>query len=125
VNHKNSSTLDVGTLADALDAQAKALAATAAALRGGALSEASVPKYFDQATSPLSKRVFLDHARRGSFPTKRVGKRVLVERDVFDRWLALQGRPRLRVPDALGSGPRSLDRDVADELGLVASGSGR
>ena len=38
------------------------------------------PKYVDQDTAyPLTKRVYLSHARHGAFPTRRVGKRVLVD----------------------------------------------
>lgn len=109
-------------LADALDAQAKVLASMADALRSGAV-ERGESKYLDQATSPLSRRVFLHHARSGSFPTKRIGKRVLVERDVFERWLAKQQTERRRrVPSAPVSGPRSIDNDVLAELGARRSG---
>lgn len=114
----------LATLADVLDAQAKVLAATAAVLRSET-AERSDSKYLDQATSPLSKRVFLDHARRGSFPTKRVGKRVLVERDVFERWLAARPDRLRRVPPVPSSGPRSLDEDVIAELGARAAGGHR
>lgn len=109
-------------LADALDAQAQLLTETASALRL-AQAETAESKYIDQTTSPLSKRVFLAHARRGSFPTKRVGKRVLVERDVFTRWLNAQEKRPCPTPPA--SGPRSLDEAVLAELGARSAGAHR
>lgn len=108
-------------IADVIDAQIKILAAAAAALRGDASDEQS--KYLDQRTSPLSARVFLTLARRGAFPTKRVGKRVLVERDVFERWLASQPEHRRKaVPSAPVSGPRSIDDEILAELGAKNAG---
>lgn len=112
-------------LADALDTQARALAAAASAIREHvSLAPAVESKFYDQHTSPLSKRVFLLHARQEAFPTRRVGKRVLVERDVFDRWLTTKVERR-RTPPPPPSGSRSIDDDVLDELNARAAGGSR
>lgn len=102
---------------DRLSSQVTAIFATIDALRSASTVTVE-SKYIDQQTSPLSKRVFLDHARKGSFPTKRVGKRVLVERDVFERWLEQQtARSRRSAAPPPASGPRSIDEVVLAELG--------
>lgn len=110
-------------LADALDAQAKVLTATAAALRADAAEVDS--KYLDQSTSPLTKRVYLALARAGAFATRRVGKRVIVERDVFERWLSSQTERPRRVPTPSSSGPRNVEEEALAELGLVRRAGGR
>lgn len=111
----------ISILADALDAQSKTLAAIADALRSGA-DEVRESKYVDQYSSPLSRRVYLAHARCGAFATKRVGKRVIAERDVFARWLDEQADSR-RVPAPPKSGARSVDDTVLAELGARKAGA--
>ena len=107
-----------GAIVAALRAQSRALDSFADALEQAPVEQPS--KYLDQHTSPLSKRVYLALARRGAFPTRRAGKRVLVERDAFDSWLASQGR---KVPAAPASGPRDIDSEALSELGARRAGA--
>lgn len=92
--------------ADALDAEADAIEAT----------PVDCVAYYDQNTSPLSKRVYLRIARRPELQAKRVGKRVLVERAAFDSWLATQGSRADRTAPRID--PRNVDDEAANDLGL-------
>jgi hypothetical protein len=115
----------LGTLADALDAQAKALSAVAVALREGGAAPAAESKFYDQYTSPLSKRVFLAHAREQAFPTWRIGKRVLVERAVFERWLSQQPANAKRLAPTTANAHRDLEAEALAELGMRRKGGAR
>ena len=68
------------------------------------------PDYYDQNTSPLPKRRYLDLARRGAFPSSKIGKQVLAQRvdvDAFIASRAVLGRPSPSDP----SGPPSDEMD--------------
>ena len=101
-----------GAIVAALRAQSRAFESFADVLEQALPDQAS--KFYDQHTSPLSRRVYLAQARARAFPTSRVGKRVLVERDAFEAWLASQGT---EVPGAPLSGPRDIDAEAIAELG--------
>lgn len=101
-----------GAIVAALRAQSRALGSLADALEQAPADQPS--KHLDQHTSPLSRRVYLALARSGAFPTKRVGKRVICERDAFEAWLSTQGT---NVPAAPVSGPRDIDAEAIAELG--------
>jgi hypothetical protein len=110
-------------IAEALEAQARALTATAAALRESA-GPSSAPRFYNQSTSPLSKRVYLSHAKKGDFPTRVVGKLVLVEREAFDTWLAKQPPAQRRSKAAeRPARPRSADDQALADLGLRRKGA--
>lgn len=108
-----------GAIVAALRAQSRALLAFADVLEQAPAEQPS--KYIDQYTSPIPRRTYLAHARRGAFPTRRVGKRVLAERDVFEAWLSSQPT-RATVPAAPASGPRDVDAEALSELGLRRAG---
>lgn len=90
-------------------------------------SEPDLTVYYHQHNSPLdSHHVFLRKARDGAFPTVRIGKRVLVERAVFDAWLASQPRPvrKVKREAPAESGPALAD-EVLAELGAKRIGGVR
>lgn len=114
-----------GNLADALDALAPILTTLASVLRtqpGGPTES----KHVDQYSSPLSRRVYLDHARQGHFPTVRVGKRVIASRAAFESWLASLERPRSKTPTYT---PRTIAEDALaaalEDLGARPAKGGR
>ena len=51
------------------------------------LNAAQTQEYYDQRSSPLGRRRFLEAARRGTFPTTKRGKLVLARREEVDRWI--------------------------------------
>ena len=70
--------------------------------------------YYDQRTSPLGRRRFLEAARRGAFPATKRGKLVLARRTDVDAWIAAGHR----APAVL----TSPSEDLSDEALLAASG---
>lgn len=46
--------------------------------------------FYTSTTNPLGKRKFLQLARQGAFPSHRVGRKVLAQRDAVDAWIAAQ-----------------------------------
>lgn len=59
------------------------------------------PDYFDQHTSPLNKRRYLDLARQQAFPAFKVGKQVLALRTDVEEFIAsraVMGRPSPPLP---------------------------
>jgi hypothetical protein len=93
-----------------LDVVVRVLAEAVADRVAARLNDAAVG-YVDQSTSPLPKRVYLEAARRGDFPTARVGKRVIATRADFDAWLVARRRTRASRADC--GGMAELDRLLA------------
>lgn len=71
-------------------------------------------EYYDQRTSPLGRRRFLEAARRGAFPSTKQGKLVLARRADVDRWIATARRAPVEVPES--------DDELSDEGLFAASG---
>jgi len=72
-------------------------------------SDISPADWVDQIRSPLGKRAHLDAARRGDFPSRRVGKRVLVRRRDLDAFIE-------RHPTAMRAPARPTANDGEDDL---------
>lgn len=65
------------------------------------LAEAPVPTYDQDHLPPyLTKRRFLEAARAGSFPAKKVGRTVIATRADVDRWVAAQPSAKSPPKDA-------------------------
>lgn len=50
------------------------------------------PRYYDAKNNPLGRRAFLDAARRGAFPSFKIGKKVLAEASAVEAWIAAHRR---------------------------------
>lgn len=61
------------------------------------------PEYYSQADSPLGRRLHLSLVRSGKLRGTKIGKRVLVRRDVMRDFIDSQAKskPRLTVADIL------------------------
>ena len=71
-------------------------------------------EFIDQyACEPLSSLCYLDHGRRGDFPIKKVGRRVLCRREDFDAFLSTSRR--LPTPVTV------VEDDVVADLELAAA----
>ncbi len=78
------------------------------------LAVSTTNDFYDQRTSPLGRRRFLEAARRGEFPSTKRGKLVLARRADVDAWIAMGRRAPPEVPEA--------SDELSDEDLLVASG---
>lgn len=74
--------------------------------------------YYDQRTSPLGRRRFLEEARRGSFASTRRGKQVLALRSEVDGWLAASMRRRQPAND------QAEPREAADDCDALLKKAG-
>jgi hypothetical protein len=50
--------------------------------------------WYNQDTSPLAHRTYLELCRSGKLESRKVGKMVLVQRDVLDAWILAYGTER-------------------------------
>lgn len=79
----SSGRIDLEAVLDAL--------AERVATRLGAASPPQ-PRYYDAKNNPLGRRAFLDAARRGAFPSFKIGKKVLAEASAVEAWIAAHQR---------------------------------
>jgi hypothetical protein len=68
--------------------------------------------WYDQQSSPLGKRRFLEAARRGAFPATRKGKLVLALRADVDAWITESTRAAPAANDERGAGRAEEDTDA-------------
>lgn len=71
-------------------------------------------EFYNQNTSPLGKRRYLEAARRGAFPSFKNGKLVLARREDVDGWIASRRHPSNQREKA----------DLADDLDALLAGAG-
>ncbi len=50
------------------------------------------PDYYTPTDAPIKKRAFLEAARRGDFPSSKLGKLVIAKRADVDAWIATKRR---------------------------------
>jgi hypothetical protein len=78
-------------------ALASSWTATPASPRSDASSTEAVPEpvwdWYNQDSAPIARRTYLELHRKGRIESKKVGKKVLVKREVLDAWIAAQGKP--------------------------------
>jgi hypothetical protein len=91
--------------------------------RPGAVTE--VESWYDQDTSPIARRAYLDACRKGELRSKRIGKSILVRRADLDAWIEAHGGPERGPAEAP---PPAAPEPSIDELlrsaGIVLRGDG-
>ena len=90
------------------------------------LAGASAPTYDQDHLPPyLTKRRFLEAARGGAFPAKKVGRTVVAARADVDRWVAAQPNAKSPPKDAPANDTTTEDEDAGYQAILTANGSRR
>lgn len=104
----------------ALSSLAKALAPY---LREQLCPESPPREYYSQNDSPLGKRRHLALAKKGAFPSRKVGRAVLVQRgdlhEFIDSHASVHSEPQSEVDNE----GRNEDADVLADWGLCSKGS--
>jgi hypothetical protein len=82
--------------------------------------------WYDQNTSPIARRTYLALCRAGKVESRRVGKQVLVRREVLDAWIMKHGAPA-SAPSTLTSPPPAepTDAELMEKAGFIRVAAGR
>lgn len=70
----------------------------------------------DRLPTGLSRRVYLEAARAGAFPTRRMGRKVVCTREALDAWIAARSAKKPKEPKGSKS---TKDEDVLRDIATV------